>query len=432
MEKLMQYIWQHRLWLPSDMATVDGRRVQVIDSGLLNTDSGPDFFNAKLRIGGDMWCGNVEIHVKASDWYRHGHNNDPAYDSVVLHIVASDDMRITRRDGHEIAQIVMPCAPDFSIRYDRMVNSPSAPACHADLGLVSPIHITDWIDSLAYERLYAKVERIMQYYERLNGNWNEIIYVTLARGLGFGINSDPFERLALSAPLHILMKHRDSTEAVEGTLFGQAGFLDNPPDSSHYVGRMQQEFNFMTAKFGLHRPTDLGWRMSRMRPNNFPHRRIATLAALVCRGFTIASDIFSVASEADARRLFDFELTGYWARRYNFTADSCRSVRALSDDAVTILIINVVVPLLYAYGMAYDDNARMAVATELLHHLKPENNSIVRMFADAGINCPDAFTSQALIHLRRNYCEPRKCIYCRIGHRILAAKAFERPHTIIS
>lgn len=423
----MQYIWQHRLWLPADMTTVDGRHVQVIDPGLLNTDAGPDFFNAKLRIGDDMWCGNVEIHVKASDWYRHGHQSDPAYDSVVLHIVATDDMRISRSDGQEIAQLIMPCAPDFSVRYDRMVNNHTDPACRNDLHSLSTVHITDWLVSLAYERLYAKVERIMDLYRRLDGNWNEIIYVTLARGLGFGINSDPFERLALSTPLHILMKHRDSHEAVEGALFGQAGFLDNPPDSSHYVGRMQQEFSFMTGKFGLQRPASLGWRMARMRPNNFPHRRIATLAAIICRGFTIAYDIFNVTTEDDARRLFAVDLTGYWARRYNFTADSARSVRALSEDAVTILIINVVVPLLYAYGMTFDDNERMAAAVELLHSLKPENNTIVRMFSDAGLSCPDAFTSQALIQLRRNYCEQRKCLYCRIGHRILASKATRRP-----
>ena len=245
MEKLMHYVWQHKLWLQSDMTTVDGRRVQVIDPGLHNSDAGPDFFNAKLQIGGDMWCGNVEIHVKASDWYRHGHDKDMAYDSVILHVVGVDDMKVKRADGHEIAQLVMPCAPDFSVSYDRLVNNGEEPSCRGELHNLPPLYVTDWLSSLAYERLYQKVDHVKDLYRRLDGNWTEVIYVMLARGLGFGINADAFERLALSAPLHCLMKHRDSCETVEGTLFGQAGFLDNPPDTSFYVGRMQQEFAFM-------------------------------------------------------------------------------------------------------------------------------------------------------------------------------------------
>lgn len=418
----MHYVWQHKLWRPGDMTTVDGRRVQVIDSGLHNNDAGPDFFNAKLVIGGETWCGNVEIHVRASDWMRHGHQNDMAYDSVVLHVVGVDDVRITRADGREIPQVVMPCSPDFRRRYDSMVNNPEYPACHAELANVPRLYLTDWLSSLGFERLYQKVDRIIELFRRLDCNWSETIYVTLARGLGFGINSEPFERLALSAPLRYLLKHRDSYEAVEGTLFGQAGFLDNPGDNSHYVGRMQQEYEFMTRKFALTRPQSLGWRMGRMRPQNFPHRRIATLAALICRGFHIASDIFAIGSEDDARRLFDLELTGYWSRRYNFTSESAPSVRALSRDSVTLLIINVVVPIIYAYGTVYDDLPRREAAVALLQSLGAESNTLVRSFVSAGVECRDAFTSQALVQLRRNYCEQRKCLYCRIGHMLLAAK----------
>ena len=423
MEKLMHYVWQHKLWLQSDMTTVDGRRVQVIDPGLHNNNAGPDFFNAKLQIGGELWCGNVEIHVRASDWNRHGHQNDAAYDSVILHVVGTDDMRVRRADGSEMAQIVMPCAPDFSVSYDRLVNNSDEPACRSELGSLPRLYVTDWLSSLAYERLYQKVDHIRELYKRLDGNWTEVLYVTLARGLGFGINADAFERLALATSLHCLMKHRDSYETVEGTLFGQAGFLDNPPDKSYYVGRMQQEFSFMTGKFGLRRPVSPGWKMARMRPQNFPHRRLATLAALICRGFGIAADIFNVRNEADARRLFELELTGYWSRRYNFTSETSGTVKALSQSSITVLIINVVAPMLYAYGMTLDDKDRMEAAVGLLHSLKAEENTIIKMFTAAGIECDNAFTSQALIQLRRNYCEQRKCLYCRLGHRILSAKA---------
>lgn len=425
-EGLMHYIWQHKLWLQSDMTTVDGRHVQVIDPGLHNNDAGPDFFNAKLLIDGQTWCGNVEIHVKASDWYRHGHQNDMAYDSVVLHVVGVDDMRIKRCDGHEIAQIVMPCAPDFNIRYDKMVNCNDEPSCRNEIAGLPKIYVTDWLSSLAYERLHQKVDHIRDILSRYHGNWSETLYIILSRALGFGTNAEAFERLALSTPLFCLLKHRDSYEAVEGTLFGQAGFLDCPPDESHYVKRMQQEYDFMCRKFNLHRPPSLGWKMSRMRPQNFPHRRIATLAALICEGFRISADIFNVKTIDDARQLFEIELTGYWSRRYNFTSESSPTVRALSRDSISVLIVNVVAPMLYAYGVVYDDSERRDTAVELLHNLSAESNTIVRMFTAAGIECNDAFASQALIQLRRNYCEPRKCLYCRLGHRILAAKAHNR------
>lgn len=422
----MHYVWLHKLWLNGNAATVDGRRVRIIDPGLHNNNAGPDFFNAKLQIGDDMWCGNVEIHVKASDWFRHGHDRDSAYDSVILHVVACDDMRVCRPDGSEMPQMVMACAPDFSVSYDAMVNNDAQPACHDEIPSFPAIYLTDWLSSLAYERLFQKTDHIRDLYNRLGGNWNETLYVTLARALGFGINSEAFERLALATPLHCLMKHRDSPETVEGTLFGQAGFLDNPADNSFYVRRMQEEFCFMSAKFNLVRPASLGWRMARMRPQNFPHRRIATLASLIGRGFTIAADIFNVKNESDARRLFDIDLTGYWSRRYNFNAESSPTVKALSNDSITLLIINVVVPMLYAYGQLFDDNARMETAVDILHTLKPENNTIIRMFTDAGFECRDAFTSQALLQLRRNYCEPRKCLYCRLGHRILANKVIRQ------
>ncbi len=424
-EKLMHYVWQHRLWLQRNMVTVDGDRVEVVDTGLLNPDAGPDFFNAKVKIAGQEWCGNIEMHVKASDWYRHGHQNDRAYDSVVLHVVEQSDMRIQRPDGMYIPQMLMPCRADFRVRYDAMVNNNSRPACCNELPHLPHLYITDWLTSLAYERLYSKVDRIQNLLKRFGGDWSEALYVTLSRALGFNTNSDAFERLALSTPLHYLLKHRDSYVTVEGTLFGQSGLLETAPDADHYIGQMRREYDFMCNKFGLTKPSCLGWRMARMRPANFPHRRIATLAALICHGFRVASEIFEVKDETSARRLFDIDLMGYWSRRYNFTADNAPSVKALSADSITILIINVIVPMLYAYGAAYDNHERQETAIALLQSLKAESNMIVRSFISAGVNCEDAFSSQAIIQLYRNYCEQRKCLYCRIGHRILATQVSE-------
>ncbi len=423
----MHYVWHHRLWTPSMMRTVDGLRVDVLDPGLPNTGSGPDFFNAKVRIGDRMWAGNVELHVRASDWGRHGHSSDRAYDSVVLHVVGVDDARVCRPDGTEIPQLLMPCAPDFRHRYDAMVgNVASELPCAADLPQCPSIYISDWLSALAFERLYRKSARVAELVRRFEGDWGSAVFVVLARALGFGTNAEPFERLALSLPLRMLLKHCDSSLTIEGILFGQAGFLDGQradKGENYYIARLKQEHAFMAAKFGLDAPRQLGWKTARMRPQNFPHRRLATLAAMVASGFPIAYNIFGVSSEAEARSLFDVELSGYWSRRYNFGTESAPAGRALSESSVSSLIINVVVPVLHAYATAYgrDDMRERAVA--LLQGLAPERNSVTRIFTAAGIACGDAFTSQAMIELRRSYCEPRKCLYCRIGHRLLAKKA---------
>lgn len=404
------------------MCTVDGRRVHVIDPGMINRDSGPDFFNAKIRIGGEMWVGNVEIHVRASDWIRHNHHKDPAYDSVILHVVGHDDLPVNRSNGQRIPQLLMPCTPDFAARFRELVdNRGNELACSANIASVHPVVIRSWIDSLAYERLYAKADRIAGLVKRFNGDWEEACYVTVARALGFGTNSEPFERLALSMPLRFLHKHCDSLLSIEALLFGQAGFLEHPATDS-YMEQMQTEYRFLSHKFSIRKPETLGWKMSRMRPANFPHRRIALLASMIEGGFRMLRDITDACNADDIMALFDRKLTGYWATRYSFGPDSGNDLPGLSRQSLQALLINVAVPLCHAYGMAHDNSRLCEQALDMLHHIPAERNSIVSMFAHAGVVCNDAFTSQALIELRRNYCETRKCLYCRIGHRILAAR----------
>ena len=426
-EMLLQYLWEHRLWEQCDLHTTDGNPIQVIDPGRRNTDSGPDFFNAKIIIDGRTWAGNVEIHVRAGDWYRHGHDKDKAYDSVILHVVGEADTDVLRSDGHTIPQLVLPYTPDYRARYDAMVNNTSSRLpCAAELAAIPPLYMTDWLSSLGYERLYAKVERINEALERLNGDWQATAYVTLARALGFSTNSDAFERLAYATPLRPLLKHRNEPTLLEAALFGQAGFLDCTVESDadrEYLENLRADYKFLKTKYDLRQPQSLGWKMARMRPSNFPHRRIATLVALISEGFVFGRHFAHVTDEESARQLFKYDLNGYWINHYAFGKPTAYSPRALGQDSVTSLLINAVVPLLYAYGLHYGNETHLESAVRLLQSLKAESNSIVSCFTEAGIACDDAFTSQALIQLRRNYCEQRKCLYCRVGHRILAAKA---------
>lgn len=426
MERLMQYIWQHRLWLSEDMVTNDGRKVRVIDPGILNTDAGPDFFNAKVEIDGHTWVGNVEIHVRATDWKRHGHHEDPAYDSVILHVVEKDDAPVYRINGEPIPQVVLKVSARFNESYDQLVNARVELPCAARLKEVPQLTVTEWIEALAFERLHSKVERVQQFYEIYHGSWEDICYVLLARTLGFGINNDAFERLARATPLRLQHKHSDSIMQIEALLFGQSGLLNCTDNSDPYVQQLKREYSFLANKFSLRPIEGTAWKLFRSRPQNFPYRRIALLAQFVKDGFSLMNDLLKTSDTKQLRQLFDRELSGYWTTHFSFGKPSPSAGRALSNSSIDIVLINTVAPLYYAYGELTDDYTMGERAVSLLEDIRPEQNAIVTMFSHAGIKCNDALTSQALIQLRRAYCEARKCIYCRLGHRLLATDAKDR------
>jgi len=422
MELLMQYIWKHRLWLQQNMVTVDGQRVRVLDPGRQNTDSGPDFFNAKIIIDGNVWVGDVEIHVRASDWHRHGHDGDKAYESVILHVVDRDDTIIHRSNGEAIPQLRMPCDPEFQKHYRDLVSRSDLDLpCASKIAEMPPLHMMDWIDSLGFERIYDKVERVKSILERTSGDWESATFITIARSLGFGTNGDPFERLAMSLPLILIAKHGDSLTAIEALLFGQSGLLDEPDASGPYAERLRQEYTYLSHKFGLKRPAGMLWKKARMRPPSFPHRRVATLAAMLHGGFRMLSSILEVKSFDDAIKLFSPTLSPFWSTHYNFRSAQPSATNAFSRSSVTGLVINSVVPLQISYSHTHDDTALYDNAIELLHQLPPEKNKIVELFDRAGVKSADAFSSQAVIQLRRNYCDTHKCLYCRFGHRLLSA-----------
>ena len=420
----MQFVWQHRLGVDTNTLTADGRRVRIIDQGRLNTDAGPDFFNASVQIGDETWAGNVEIHVRASDWYRHHHDTDPAYDSVILHVVQHDDAPVYRKNGTVIPQMVMHCSPDAAKRCNMLLNhAPTTLPCVNTIKSLPHIYHTDWLTALAMERLYKKNTRILDIVAQTGGHWEGAAYVTLARGLGFGLNSEPFETLAKNLPLKFLNRHHDELQTVEALLFGQAKLIPDPSDGENpYASRLRMEFDFMARKFGLS-PVPLSWKMARTRPQNFPHRRLALLAQMIHQGFYLVGKLDDARTIDDMRGLFNVELTGFWTNNYTFAGKGggC-TPRALSRASIDTLIINVAIPLLHARATSRGDLDGMSRCAELLEQLGSEENSIVRLFAEAGVESTDAFTSQALIELRREYCEKKKCIYCRFGHRMLSAE----------
>lgn len=424
MEKLMQYVWKHRLWRSEDMVTNTGKKVRVVDPGLLNTDAGPDFFNAKIEIDGHMWVGNVEMHYRATDWKRHHHDSDKAYDSVILHVVAKDDAPVRRTNGELIPQLVLEVSPQFNADYASLVGATIEVPCATKIKQVPHLTIVEWVEGLAFERLHGKVERIHQLLDSFNGSWEDVCYVTLARNFGFGINNDAFERLARRTPLRLLGKHSDSVLQIEALLFGQAGMLDaQKPGMDSYYNQLRTEYAFLSNKFQLTPMEKESWKLFRIRPQNFPYRRIAMLAQFIEGGFRMMNRILEAEGEKEMRALFEVELSGYWTKHYTFGKPNERATATLSRSSIDIILINTVAPLLYAYGELTGNYEMTDKAIKLLEDLRAESNSIVSHFVAYGIDCPDALTSQALVQLKREYCDARKCIYCKIGHHLLSKAA---------
>lgn len=424
MEKVYQYLWKSKMF-GRKLHEADGRVVEVIDPGKLNTDSGPDFFNSKIKIDGLEWIGNIEVHIKASDWFRHGHDSDPAYDSVILHVVGISDKRITRRDGSLIPQVELTVPEDFFAEFAELSEGNSDFRCARRLGELSPLAVSDWLESLAIERLQEKAMHITDIYKSVNCNWEQTCFITLARALGFGLNGEPFELLARSIPLNFILRHSDNPLQIQAILFGQGAMLDSSlhPGDEYYQA-LCREYYFLARKYSL-RPMRPGlWKYSRTRPQNFPHRRIALLAKLCEGGFALFSDILSSLGDIEKLRgKFDISLTGYWASHSSFQSEASSPSTSLSTSSIDILIINAAVPLAYAYSCHSGDYDKVEKCIDLIDSLPPEKNYVTRNWANAGLVSDSALRSQAIIHLTRNYCEPRKCLYCRFGHQVLKAAA---------
>lgn len=422
MEKVYQYIWQHRLWDSSEARLCDGRRLEVLDPGIGNNDSGPDFFNAKIRIEGQEWAGNVELHVLASDWRRHGHDSDPAYDSIILHVVGVDDARIRRNDGSEVPQLCMALSPELIKSFAVLTEGGGDIRCEHGLAGLADAEKRDWLDALLFERLRMKSERIAGIERQGGADREQACFATVARALGFGLNAEPFEILARSIPLRVLHHHSDNLFQIESLLFGQAGMLDPSINIfDEYYQSLCREYYFLMRKYGLHPIPAHIWKYARTRPANFPHRRIAMLARYCLDGFRMYRDILE--AEGDEERLtelFRCTLDGYWREHIGFGAlDSCRAPVRMGIQSVRLMLINAVAPIYFGHALATGLYYMEECAVELLERLPAESNSIVRRWASAGIGAKNAADSQALLQLRREYCDRRRCLYCRFGHRIL-------------
>ena len=418
MERLLHYVWKYKLYAATPLITTEGRPVQVIDPGMQNTDAGPDFFNAKIKIDGTLWVGSVEIHDKSSDWLLHHHDTDKAYDCVILHIIGFNDFQPVRTNGNPIPQMLLTVPENILRSIDWLLYREAALPCLDHITGIAPLHIACWMEALLSERLERKTHDIFLLLDAYQTDWNEVFYITLTRNFGFGVNNDAFERLAKSLPLRCIQKQRNSHSQIEAMLFGQAGMLEEENDD-HYYRLLQREYDFLRHKFGLSPMEDFVFKNLRTRPVNFPYLKVAQLAALWVRYDTLFSAILEARSTGEIKKYFRIPPSGYWETHYHFRYASPRKEKTIGENALNILLINTVVPMLFAYGLHNKRPEYCERATRLLESIPPEKNTIVTTFYNAGITVRHAGDSQALIQLKREYCEKKKCLYCRIGFRML-------------
>ena len=429
MEQLLHYCWKHKLFPLELITTTDGLDVEVIDPGLYNRrDSGPDFFNAKVKINGTLWVGNVEIHQKSSDWYAHGHDHDAAYNNVVLHVCGVVDTDVRTADGKPLPQMVLQVPAAVSSNYEELLKTDEYPPCYKIIPSLSRLMVHSWMSALQTERLEQKTEAIRHRVERQEGSWEAGYFMTLARNYGFGINGDAFEAWAATVPLKAVDHHRDDLFQIEAIFMGQAGLLELDMIPEHYqkdalnegyFTRLRNEYLYLQHKFGLQPMDGAQWRFLRLRPQNFPHIRISQLAQLYYSRKAGLSQLLECETVEQLSTLLSSYVTPYWETHYTFGSTSCKTQKHLSAASLNLLIINTAIPMLFAYGRHKSNERLCDRAFDLLEQLRAENNHITRMWQQCGLEVRTAGDSQALIQLKREYCDRKDCLRCRIGYEYL-------------
>ncbi len=417
-EEFLHYIWKYKLFENKNLNTVNGEKIEILNLGMHNSDAGPDFFNAKVKIDNTIWVGNVEIHINSSDWYVHHHHKDKAYDNVVLQVVYNIDQEVRRTNGELIPTLEIKFNDQLLKNYTSLIQNETWVACQDDIGKVDSFAIQNWIEKLAIERLENKSEQIHQILKQTNNSWEEAFYIQLARNFGFKLNSDPFEMLAKSLPLKYLGKHKNNLFQIEALLFGQAGFL-NDVSGDDYFEKLKKEYQFLASKFKLKSIEKHLWKFLRSRPGNFPSIRIAQFAKLIHQSSSLFSKIVEIKTVKDFYTLFLVEPSEYWKNHYVFHKESVEKSKAIGQLAVDILLINTVIPFLFVYGKAKGITELKDRAIYLLENIKPEKNSIINKWSDLGMKMKSAFETQALIQLKNQYCNHKKCLNCHIGNYLI-------------
>ncbi len=418
-ENFLHFIWENKLFQTDTLWTQEGEPIQIIHPGRHNTHAGPDFFDARIRIGVTFWAGNVEIHLKASDWNKHGHQSDPSYRNTILHVVALDDAEVTTDLGAVIPVFLIKWPEWIAHNYEMLTKSHDWIGCASKLYQVDPFRIKFFLNGILIERLTAKVGEVTKVLDQTKDDWNETFYVLLARGFGLSQNSLPFEMLIRSLPQRILAHHIQSVFQLEALLFGQAGLLDDTLFSDDYVIKLKREYKFLALKYHLKPISGHLWKFMRMHPMNFPTLRIAQFASLLYLTQGLFSTVVDATNYEDLRKLFSLSASEYWDTHYRFNVLSGYKRKVFGSQIFHLVVINVLVPFYFLYGERQQQLFLKDRALEILENMPAEQNQWIRKWDSAGVVASNALESQALLQLQHSYCEQHRCLECTIGHKIV-------------
>jgi hypothetical protein len=417
-ESFIHYLWQMQYFDKQELKTTDGETIEVFTPGTLNADAGPDFSNARVKIGGISWVGTVEVHINSSMWFEHRHDVDGAYDNVILHVVWKHDSEIVRADNTRIPTLEIGNRVDPMLlkSYRQLASSSFAIPCKRSLPAVSDIVRLSMLDKALLLRLERKAAEVLTLYRQNDNDWDETFYQLLARNFGFKLNAEPFFHLARSLPQKLLRKHGDQPEQVEALLFGQAGYLEKSKGDDYYL-RLKREHRTLAHKYSIleTRMSRSQWKFLRLRPANFPTLRLAQFAALIQARQNIFSEVIASESLKSFVGIFSVPPSSYWFDHYQFGKRSTRATHEFGVSSIENLLINTVCPVMAAFGRHNDNQDHVDRAIQLLQEISPEENRITRSWTDIGLVARSSFDSQALIELYNNFCQRNNCLNCNIG-----------------
>lgn len=422
-EDLLQFIWRNKLLKPMELKTVSGKSVKIVRFGEQNLNSGPDFFNASVQIDGVLLAGNIELHVKTSDWLKHGHAEDRSYDKLILHAVYMHDVDLKQNEDNsvEVLELHSYIEPSVIENYAAFLRTPSNIACSKSLPKVDDIVFVSWVERMAIERLEGKVDRINTLFEACKGDYTQTFYILLLASFGFKVNAQPFEMLAKQLPVSILLRHTASIKEMEALLLGMAGLLESQ-FASDTVQDLQNEFEFLRNKYGLVPLPGHLFKYSRLRPANFPHLRLAQLAAILHHRPDTITNPLNAANLAELKKQFGYEPQGYWSRHYVADGKEAAGAIKLGNNSVESIAINAYAPFLFFYAAKTGREEFKTQAIELLEACEFENNVKTRHYKGKKQLLESALTSQGLIHLHDVYCQQKRCLSCAVGASLLRQK----------
>lgn len=418
-EEFLHYIWKYKLFEKETLITTNGQPVEILSTGFQSSNAGADFINAKVKIGDTLWAGNVEIHIRSSDWNRHLHQNNNDYNNVILHVVYHHDQDIYNAQQQAVQTVVLQFKEEIFERYKQLKNTNQTIACADSLPTIDSFTLTHWREKLLIERFENKTQIIENLLETTKNDWNESFYIFLARAFGFNINAYAFEMLAKSLSQKILAKHKNQLFTIEALLFGQAGMLEKQDIEDQYYRNLQKEYIFLQKKYQLKPVESYLWKFLRLRPINFPTLRISQFAVLIFKSHSLFSQIIKIKNLEDLEKIFDLQTSEYWQTHYTFGKISPKKKKTLGKTAVHLLIINSIIPFLFFYAKKIKNTVLEDLAFEWLEKLPSEKNKILEEWKNLGLKIENAAHSQAFLQLSNQYCALQKCLDCAIGNRIL-------------